>query len=522
MVANEILDKKTETPSAEPAVRNPEKQEPFPSNNGIFYRGLFATLNEGFAYCKVVFDDYGKPIDCIFLDTNEAFMHLVNLDGKSVIGGKVTDLHPNVKQESFDWIGVCSSVAVTGKGLTFERRSKNSGKWLSLNVFSPEKGYFAVLLKDVTQRKKTEQALKQSKKQYKQLASSLNDTFFALNSSLKIIYWNKTCEKFTKISAEKALGQHFFDVFGKNKESRKAARIYANVMKNRRTKVFVGNLPKVSGDVVFEIQINPTGNGVSVFAKDVTERKKLEATLQQYTQRLEELVKDRTEKLKYVERLAAIGETAGMIGHDIRNPLQSIISEVYLTKDDLKELPESEAKKRVAESIQSIEEQTLYINKIVTDLQDYAKPLVPISEEINLEQIIQGVSASLATDKVKVSYYIEKRMATFMTDASFIKRILTNLTLNGIQAMQEKEGGELTINVFQRARTVIIAVSDNGGGIPDSAKEKIFKPLFTTKSKGQGFGLAVVKKLVEALNGYIAFETEVGKGTTFIVEIPSR
>ena len=260
-----FLAKKIGEKSADPADGNPEKETPFPSNNGIVYRGLFATLNEGFAYCKVVFDDYGKPIDCIFLDANDAFNRLFNIDGKSVIGGKVTDVHPNVKQESFDWIGVCCSVAVTGKGLTFERHSKNSGKWLSVNVFCPEKGYFAVLLKDATQRKKTEQALRQSKKQYKQLANSLNDTFFALNSSLTIIYWNRACEKYIGISAEKALGQHFFEVFGKDKAGRKAARIYATVMKTRKTKVFVGSLPKVSSDVIFEIQINPTGNGVSVF-----------------------------------------------------------------------------------------------------------------------------------------------------------------------------------------------------------------------------------------------------------------
>ena len=107
-------------------------------------------------------------------------------------------------------------------------------------------------------------------------------------------------------------------------------------------------------------------------------------------------------------------------------------------------------------------------------------------------------------------------------DSSFIKRILTNLILNGIQVMQEKGGGELRINAFPRAKTVIIAISDTGVGIPDAIKEKIFKPLFTTKSKGQGFGLAVVKKLVEALYGHISFETEVGKGTTFIIELPLK
>jgi signal transduction histidine kinase len=244
--------------------------------------------------------------------------------------------------------------------------------------------------------------------------------------------------------------------------------------------------------------------------------------LEQYTKRLEELVKIRTEKLKGVERLAAIGETAGMIGHDIRNPLQSIIGELYLAEEELKALPETEEKKKITESILSIEEQTMYINKIVTDLQDYAKPLSPAAQETNLEEIIQSLISALDfPDNIKVSYLVEKPFPTLKTDPSFIQRILTNLTVNGIQAMQEK-GGELTINAFPRAKTVIIAISDTGVGIPDAVKEKIFKPLFTTKSKGQGFGLAVVKKLVEALNGHISFETEVGKGTTFIIEMPLR
>jgi len=95
---------------------------------------------------------------------------------------------------------------------------------------------------------------------------------------------------------------------------------------------------------------------------------------------------------------------------------------------------------------------------------------------------------------------------------------LTNLTLNGLQAMPN--GGELSVYAFLRAKKVSIAVSDTGVGIPEDVKEKIFKPLFTTKSKGQGFGLAVVKKLVEALSGNISFETIPEKGTTFILEIP--
>jgi signal transduction histidine kinase len=267
------------------------------------------------------------------------------------------------------------------------------------------------------------------------------------------------------------------------------------------------------------MRVYPTGNGISVFARDITERLNLQHALEQYTARLEELVKSRTEKLKGVERLAAIGETAGMIGHDIRNPLQSIIGEVYLAKEELKQLPEGTAKSSLTESINSIEEQTNYINKIVTDLQDYAKPLEPLYQEVDVEAEIQDVLSSLdVASTVKVTYFIEQPFQKLRTDSSFIKRILTNLTLNGLQAMPN--GGELGVYAFLRGKTVTLAVSDTGVGIPEEAKDKLFKPLFTTKSKGQGFGLAVVKKLAEALNGNISFETMPEKGTTFILEFP--
>jgi len=209
-----------------------------------------------------------------------------------------------------------------------------------------------------------------------------------------------------------------------------------------------------------------------------------------------------------------------MIGHDIRNPLQSIIGEVYLAKEELNSLQECPVKQSLTESVHCIEEQVTYINKIVTDLQDYAKPLTPTFQEVQLEDAIKDVLENLdSPSNIKVSYTVEKPFPSLIADASFIKRILTNLALNGIQAMQES-GGELTINAFPRSKTAIIAVSDTGVGIPEEVVSKIFKPLFTTKSKGQGFGLAVVKKLVEALNGDVSFETKTGKGTTFILEIP--
>jgi phosphoglycerate-specific signal transduction histidine kinase len=88
-------------------------------------------------------------------------------------------------------------------------------------------------------------------------------------------------------------------------------------------------------------------------------------------------LKTANHKLKDSERLAAIGATAGMVGHDIRNPLQAITSDVYLAKTELAGLPESEEKKNSVESLEEIEKNIDYINKIVADLQDFARPLKP-------------------------------------------------------------------------------------------------------------------------------------------------
>ena len=94
-----------------------------------------------------------------------------------------------------------------------------------------------------------------------------------------------------------------------------------------------------------------------------------------------------------------------------------------------------------------------------------------------------------------------------------------NLVNNAVQAMPN--GGKLTINAYTKKQTIlIISVKDTGVGIPENVKSKLFTPMFTTKSKGQGFGLAVVKRMTESLGGTVSFESQEGKGTTFTVRLP--
>ena len=230
---------------------------------------------------------------------------------------------------------------------------------------------------------------------------------------------------------------------------------------------------------------------------------------------------DDRKKLEKALRLAAIGETAGMVGHDIRNPLQAITGDVYLAKTELASTHESAEKKNALESLDEIEKNIDYINKIVADLQDYAKTSDPVAQETDLEALCKELLLGNKMPKnIKVSCNVEKTAKTIMVDGALLKRILGNLVINAVQAMPN--GGELTMRARQEAGDSVITVQDTGIGIPDKVKSKLFTPFFTTKSKGQGLGLAVVKRMTEALNGTVTFESKEGDGTTFIVRFPPQ
>jgi PAS domain S-box-containing protein len=257
----------------------------------------------------------------------------------------------------------------------------------------------------------------------------------------------------------------------------------------------------------YDVYAFPVGEGkirkVGILFNDISKRKNLERQLQDS------------------ERLAAIGATAGMVGHDIRNPLQAITGDLYLAKTELAAIPESPEKNNATESLLEIEKNIDYINKIVADLQDYARPLKPHVEEADLKQIISGLIAKNGLPKkVKVAVKVEADARNVVADPTFINRIMFNLVNNAVQAMPN--GGKLTIHAFRDKKTseTVLSVKDTGVGIPEDVKGKLFTPMFTTKSKGQGFGLVVIKRMTEALGGTVAFESLEGKGTTFTVRLP--
>ena len=368
------------------------------------------------------------------------------------------------------------------------------------------RGCLAVFM-DVTERKQAEDALKEREQLYRTVFDNSQDGF----QLIELVYdanGKPIDHKFLRVNHayEKIIGVKAEDILDKTakyispNQEFNWLEVPDRVAKTRiseHVELYNKDINKTLDCYYFPYSKNVVGT----LFRDVSERKKMEKQLQDQ------------------ERLAAIGATAGMVGHDIRNPLQAITGDVFLAKTDLASTLDSEEKKNALESLDEIEKNVVYINKIVADLQDFARPLKPNAEETDLLLIIDDLlSKNGLPENVKVSIKVETEKV--VADSTFISRIMYNLVNNDVQAMPK--GGKLTIRTYKEANDTVISVKDTGVGISETVKGKLFTPMFTTKSKGQGFGLVVIKRMTESLGGTVSFESQEGKGTTFIVRLPLK
>jgi len=243
--------------------------------------------------------------------------------------------------------------------------------------------------------------------------------------------------------------------------------------------------------------------------------------VQEYAKKLEAKVRERTKqlvaaqaKLLKTERLAAIGELAGMIGHDLRNPLTGIAGAAYYLKSKYAEKLDARGK----EMLQVVEQSIDYSNKIINDLLEYSREI-----KLNLTKtdprtiLAAALSCVRIPEKVKV---IDETQGEpkFMADADKMLRVFTNLLKNAVDAMPT--GGTVTIRSERRGDSVVLSFIDDGVGMTREILNNLWTPLFTTKAKGMGFGLPICKRFVEGHGGKISVESQVGRGSTFTVVLP--
>ncbi len=283
----------------------------------------------------------------------------------------------------------------------------------------------------------------------------------------------------------------------------------------------------------FELYFKPLGIWLSVFAyspkrgyftilfENVTEQKQAEKRIEEYSQGLEFTVASRTqeltsanERLLKAERFAAIGELAGMVGHDLRNPLTAIKNAAYYL--DRKLSLTSDAKTK--EMFKVINSSVQHANRIINNLLDYSKEITLEIEECTPKSLIDYILLMIQIpEKIRI---LDRTLdePTMWVDTNKIERVFINLMQNAIDAMPY--GGSLEIRSSQTGENVEFTFTDIGTGMTEQTKNRIFTPLFTTKAQGMGFGLAICKRIVEAHNGKITVESTLGKGTTFTITLP--
>ena len=222
------------------------------------------------------------------------------------------------------------------------------------------------------------------------------------------------------------------------------------------------------------------------------------------------------------EKLAAVGQLAASVGHELRNPLTAVRNAASFLARRLKD-PAGASDPKVPQFLGIIDRELGVSAKIISDLLDFAREREPSLQPCPLRPLVDEAIGLVHAGTVRIQNEIPEDMPAPNLDRDQFRQVLINLVQNAVEAMpaEQASGGLVTIQgEAANPSGVKLAVIDNGAGIPNEARARIFEPLFTTKTKGTGLGLAIVANMVRAHGGTIRVESQPGKGSTFVIDLP--
>ncbi len=476
--------------------------------------------------CRMVYGAGGAPTDFVTLEVNPSFAAALGTKREKVIQRRASDCEP-FKGCFVELMRIFGEATTTGRPQQCEVYCQAQDKWYQIYAYTPKEDYVISMFMDLTERKKAEQQLLASEKRYRRLYETTRDGIMARDLKGRMIDCNQAYAKMLGYTKKELRNLTVQQLLPKRWHEQRE-RVVSKVLQTGRSIVFEREYRRKDGSV-FPASVRTwrltdgKGNVIGIWSivRDISEQKAHQKSLEKQAESLERVVEERTKQLKESERLAAIGQTAAMVGHDLRNPLQTVIGELFLAKSEVDSLPENDVKGSLQESIQVLEEQAVYMDKIVSDLQAFVRPIKIDKMLVELKEIVGVVLTSIEIpSNIAVQVQIEDDFPKIKADPQLLKRVLINLVTNSLQAMPK--GGRLTVKSrVNQGGHVSIMVEDTGVGIAETIKPQIFTPLFTTKPRGQGFGLAVCKRVIEAHGGTISFESQEGKGAKFTIQLPS-
>ncbi len=336
------------------------------------------------------------------------------------------------------------------------------------------------------------------------IVESLTSGLATLDADGKVSFWSRAAEEITGFRWDDLRGKKFLDIF----PDAKGKLIGDAGMKSRDSQPWrwemkflpANGMERTLGFSVSPLREKEKGRpGTMIIFQDLTRYREME------------------EQVKRADRLAAVGELAARMAHEIRNPLTSISGAIEVLGG------ETALKEKDQRLMQIVLRETDRLNQLLTDFLIFAKPNMPQFEEVGIDQLLQETSdlfsKSLGDRGAKVVLELEQGV-TLQGDPKHLSQMLWNLLKNAQEALGGK--GEIHVALKKGARESVttIEIRDRGPGIPANLMDRIFQPFVTTKARGTGLGLAMVRRIVEEHGGSISVESAPGEGTTFRVKLP--
>ena len=362
----------------------------------------------------------------------------------------------------------------------------------------------------------TNKQLRQSLAEKDEVSNYLNNILESMSGGVlvlgmdgKINLFNQAAEEITGRTQDEVVGRTYEEVMGIDGRREKSALHTLETgeslsnLERELTRADGRSLPIGFSTSLARDKAGHVFGTIEAF-NDLTEVKRLEAQVQR------------------MHTLAALGEMAATVAHEIRNPLGGIASFANLLERDL---TVDDPSRRL---VQKITEGVARLNRIVSSLLSYTRPLRLNTHDVDLSAVVEEATAFFELDlnrkggNVAIERSFPGQPLGCKLDTEQFQQVILNLLLNAMQAM--REGGTIQIEVFAdddpEDPHAILCVRDSGIGIDEAVREKLFTPFFTTKEDGTGLGLVTSKKIVEAHGGSIRAESTPGEGTSFYVALP--
>jgi len=478
------------------------------------YRNLFESVRHGI---------YISTKEGRFLDCNPALLEMLGYDSKEEF--LQIDIVKDLYLKPEDRIAFQKLIEEQGfvKDLELQFKKKNKEIITVLLTAHVRRengeivGYQGIIV-DITERKRMEKELRDTNQFLMRLIESSVDGIIAADTEGKVLIFNKGAENILGYKAEEVVGKM-------NIKSIYPPGVAREVLKKLRSPDYggVGKLTSfplmfrrkdgelIEGDLSAAIIYDEHGRetaSVGIF-KDLRERLSIERELRK-TQ----------EALLQSEKLAAMGRLTSQIAHELNNPIYGIMNTLELLKS---EIPPDSKRRKVLELALA---ETVRLSDMLRSMLSFSKPEEEERRPTKINDLIEGIllvmEKQMRESNITVSTSFDKDLPEIMVSTNQMRQVMLNMIKNAMESMPQ--GGNLFIKTFYNADNVMIIIRDTGVGIPESIRDKIFDAFFTTKQKvkGVGLGLSVCYGIIKDHGGEIKVESEVGKGTHFIITLPIK